>query len=75
MSCPGGPQDTGQFFGTDPIEVLNDIGYADFLYSITDTNFLFREGAVMETSDFLDSQTASAKLILVFFTPSSGVTS
>ena len=51
--------------------------FADFLFSITDNDFVFRKnmdggGNLRSTSSFLDSLTQSAKVVLVFFTPSKG---
>jgi hypothetical protein len=75
VSCQGESQISGESFGINPIEFEGTVGYADFLFSLTDNPFLFRGGNVVPTSDFIDSATETAKIILVFFTPEAGTTS
>lgn len=75
MACPGGAKREGTVFGLAPNKFNSMIGYADFLYSITDNSFLFREGQVMPTSTFITSLTESVSVTLVFFTPKYGITS
>ena len=75
VSCTGDPITTGSEFGLDPMEFKGSIGYADILYSITDTDYTFREKTVMSTSDFFDSETQTISLILVFYSPQYGMTS
>ena len=75
VSCPGDVQNNETAFGIDPTEFQQTIGYADFLFSLTDNPFLFRGGEVRSTSEFIDSATESAKIMLVFFTPKAGITS
>ena len=74
MSCPGDSINTTSF-GIDAIEFQGLTGYADFLFSFTDSPFLFRDGKVKPTADFVDSDTDTAKILLVFFTPTAGITS
>ena len=75
MSCTGDLVTNGTEFGLDPIEFQGVIGFADILYSITDTDYVFREDSVTSTSSFFDSLTQAISLILVFFSPQYGVTS
>lgn len=76
FACPGDASKTrwGEF-GLAPVEVSGDVGYSDILYSITDIPFLFRNGAVTSTSTFTDSMTEKVKVMLIFFSPRSGITS
>jgi len=75
MSCPGEAKTNGSVFGILPSSFDGQVGYSDFLFSLTDNPFLFREGRVQATRDFLDSSTESSKIILLFFTPEAGMTS
>jgi hypothetical protein len=75
VSCTGDYITNGTEFGLDPMEFQNSVGFADFLYSITDADYTYRVGSVIPTSDFFDSTTQSISLILVFFSPQYGMTS
>ena len=75
VSCRGDLEVEKDAFGIQASEFQGDRGYADFLFSLTDNPFLFRGGEVRSTRDFIDSATQTAKVILVFFTPDSGLTS
>jgi hypothetical protein len=75
MACTGEGVTNRTQFGLDPIEFQGIIGYADILYSVTDTDYTFREGSVISTSAFFDSLTQTISLILLFFSPQYGVTS
>ena len=80
MSCPGAEPDSEPAFGLKPIELLGAKGYADFLYSLTDTEFVSRnnsegEQALQDTRTFIDSLTQTVTVALVFFTPVEGLTS
>jgi hypothetical protein len=75
MACTGERITNGTQFGLDPIEFQGLVGYADILYSVTDTDYTFREDSVISTSAFFDSLTQTISLILVFFSPQYGVTS
>lgn len=75
VSCRGELEVEKEAFGIQASEFQGDRGYADFLFSLTDNPFLFRGGEVRSTRDFIDSATQTAKVILVFFTPDSGLTS
>uniref|UniRef100_A0A7S1DHJ7 Polycystin cation channel PKD1/PKD2 domain-containing protein n=2 Tax=Hemiselmis andersenii TaxID=464988 RepID=A0A7S1DHJ7_HEMAN len=73
ISCPGAPVDNEKSFGLEPQE-FEGTGFADFLFSITDTPFVFRDGELRPTGSFVDSLTQTVKIILVFFTPQYGIT-
>ena len=80
MSCPGRAQEQGSVFGLFPASFLGATGYADFLYSITDNEYVFRndsrgQGELRDTGGFVDTLTQSVNLIFVFFTPREGLTS
>jgi hypothetical protein len=75
ISCRGDIEVEKEAFGINVSRFQGDRGYADFLFSLTDNPFLFRGGEVRSTRDFIDSSTQTAKVILVFFTPDSGMTS
>ena len=90
ISCPGSANPTGHF-GLESTEFLGKIGFTDFLYSISDNEFLNRpknasdrksvtdaqvgSSNLVRTSDFIDSLTSSVSVILLFFTPQYGLTS
>ena len=83
MACPGDPQESDFYFGLEPMDFVGETGYADFLYSIVDNDFVFRadsnatdaEGELKSTGTFIDSLTQSVQVLLVFFTPKEGLTS
>jgi hypothetical protein len=83
MACPGDPQEKDYYFGLEPMEFVGETGYADFLYSIVDNDFVFRtdsnnadaQGELKSTQTFIDSLTQSVQVLLVFFTPKEGLTS
>lgn len=75
LTCgAGAPQSQGRFFGLPVSEFLGERGFADFLYSFTRHPFLSRDGVGRDTSSVIDSNTLSAKAVLVFYTPGAGVT-
>ena len=68
----------GIYFGLPPQKFKGETGYADFLYTIADNDFVFRgdgdgAGDLSATDAFIDSLTEAVKVVLVFFTPSKGV--
>jgi len=73
ISCPGEPLVAETSFGLEPQE-FEGTGFADFLFSITDTPFVFRDGELKPTGSFVDSLTQTVKIILVFFSPEYGIT-
>lgn len=73
MACAGEPLEDEPSFGLQPMR-FHGVGFADFLYSITDNPFLFRSDQLRPTSEFIDSMTQSIDIVLVFFTPQYGIT-
>ncbi|EKX42859.1 hypothetical protein GUITHDRAFT_140993 [Guillardia theta CCMP2712] len=79
ISCPMESSSLSVFFGLKPVDFSGSMGYSDFLYSITENDFLYRsnsdgQGEILMTSSFIDSLTESVQVILVFFTPTNGIT-
>ncbi|KAK3283385.1 hypothetical protein CYMTET_8913, partial [Cymbomonas tetramitiformis] len=54
---------------------LQDLGFADFLASVSDHTFLHRNGSMLAVHDFLDSLTLSTKIMLVLYSPEYGISS
>jgi len=75
VSCPGHKVVNGTWFGLSSSDFGGRLGYADFLFSLTDNPFLFRQDKVQATRDFLDNSTESVDIILLFYTPNLGMTS
>jgi hypothetical protein len=73
LSCTGDPITEQSYSGLQPIE-FKGMGFADFLFSITDQDYIFRDGQIQSTSSFVDSLTRSLDIVLVFFTPEFGLT-
>jgi hypothetical protein len=61
--CPGAPEKSALFFGLEPIKFRGLMGYSEFLYSLTDNQFLPRDGEVLATDSFLDGRTAFMTVI------------
>lgn len=74
MSCIGEEEDNVTFFGLEPTTFDGDKGYADFLSSVADNSFAFQD-KLMPTKDFISSTTQQARVVMVFFTPTSGIVS
>jgi hypothetical protein len=74
MSCLKNADDNVTFFGLEPTDFNGATGYADFLSSIADNDFVYRDG-LMPTSTFVNSATQLAQVVFVFFTPGSGLVS
>ena len=55
LSCRGPQKTNGSYFGILPSSFGGETGYADFLFSLTDNPFLYRDGKVRGMSGFLDS--------------------
>jgi hypothetical protein len=75
MACKGAPVTTAgnRTFGLSPIQ-FGEVGFADFLFSVTDQRYVFRQNELRETGGYIDSLTQSIKIILCFFSPQYGVT-
>ena len=54
LSCRGGEKTNGSYFGIVPSSFGGEIGYADFLFSLTDNPFLYRDGKVRDIGGSLD---------------------
>jgi hypothetical protein len=69
MSCGGGEKhaakNMSKYFGLEPMVFQEKTGYADFLYSIADVEYVYRDGSFTETSSFIDSSTQTISLVLV----------
>mmetsp|Transcript_21274 Transcript_21274/g.46660 ORF Transcript_21274/g.46660 Transcript_21274/m.46660 type:complete len:1658 (-) Transcript_21274:219-5192(-) len=74
FSCPGQPQTDGTFFGLEPVKFMGRTGFAEYLYSLTDNQFLPRDGEVLPTSAFVDSGTSQMSVSLVFYAAEYGIT-
>ena len=72
IACIGEDENNASFFGIPPLEFNGNTGYADFLYAIADNSFLYRE-RLTKTDGFINSATREAQVMLVFFTPQSGL--
>jgi len=72
MSCPGG-EENSTFFGLQPSTFGGSKGYADFLSAIADNTFLMRENRLMKTDSFIQSATQNARVVMIFYTPISGL--
>jgi len=72
MSCLDTAGSNTTFFGLDPTVLNGETGYADFLSSIADNAFVYRNG-ITPTSTFINSATQMAQVSFVFFTPVSGL--
>lgn len=55
ISCPGESITTASF-GINSTDFQGDTGYADFLFSLTDSPFLFRDGEVRPQTNLLSVQ-------------------
>lgn len=75
VACPGEAKDKGFVFGINVSKFAGEYGYTDLLFSLTDNPFLYRDGRVRATEEFIDSETETAKIMLTFFTPNVGITS
>lgn len=58
-----------------PMDLRGNRGYPELLYSITDNPFLWRNGRLTDTVDFVDVLTENVEVVFVFFTPTFGITS
>ena len=55
LSCRGPHKTNGSYFGILPSSFGGETGYADFLFSLTDNPFLYRDGKVRGVRRFLHS--------------------
>lgn len=47
-------------------------GWGDFLYTMADNDVIVREDQVLQALEFLDTETTSAKILCLFYSPSNG---
>ena len=74
LSCRGGPDEEPGFFGSQPMSFMENVGFVDFMYSLTDNSFVPRGDEFPDTQLFLDGLTTVLDGLLVFFNPAYGVT-
>ena len=53
ISCSGEPENA-TYFGLNRVRFGSEQGYAEFLFTISEYDFVFREGQLQETSRFAD---------------------
>lgn len=73
VTCHDG-EENQDFFGLSRSMLGGNEGYAEFLYSIADSDVLVRDGKTLVARNFLDGQTRTALILAVFHVPSSGLT-
>ncbi len=76
VQCAECTEDT--YSGTDEsaacaVEFGGERGFAEMLYSLTDNEYLLREGHLQVTQEFVDSYTGLVKVMAPFFAPDAGV--
>jgi len=77
-TCPGDDVEsdsTEKHFGLSLSKFQGQPVYADLLYSLANNPFVFRDGEIRRTVDFIDQGTKRAVMVFLFFSPSVGVTS
>jgi len=74
ISCSGEPENA-TYFGLNRVRFGSEEGYAEFLFTISEYDFVFREGQLQETSRFADAHTSHLSVHLIFFSPNTGVVS
>jgi cytochrome b561 len=60
------------YYGLNQTRLEGLEGFADFLYTFADNSFIVRDGLLLKTSDFLDSQTKIATVWTLFLSPQDG---
>ena len=51
----------------------SNVGYSDFLYTIADNEYVYRDDSLSSTSSFIDSLTQTIQVVLLFYVPGSGL--
>jgi len=74
LSCRG-EQSPELFFGRGYRDNDGKKIFTEFLATIADASFLVREGQLLSTDTFLDSQTTSVAILFVLFAPQTGTVS
>jgi len=72
--CKTQTADKSKHFGLNTTMLQGAIGYADFLYTMADNEVIVREDTVLPALEFLDTETTSAKIVCLFYSPSNGDT-
>lgn len=62
------------FFGLERSQLGGSSGFSDFLYVISDSALVVRNGEQLPTRRFLDVQTQSVLVLAVFYLPDAGLT-
>jgi hypothetical protein len=60
-------------FGLNPMTFQSNVGYSDFLYTIADNEYVYRDDSLSSTSSFIDSLTRTIQVVLLFYVPGSGL--
>jgi hypothetical protein len=61
------------YYGLNQTELEGTRGFAEFLYTIGDNSVIVRDGELLDTGGFLDSQTESAIIWCLFLSPEDGM--
>jgi hypothetical protein len=61
------------YYGLNQTELEGTRGFAEFLYTIGDNSVIVRDGELLDTSGFLDSQTERAIIWNLFLSPEDGM--
>jgi hypothetical protein len=61
------------YYGLNQTELEGTLGFAEFLYTIGDNSVIVRDGKLLDTSGFLDSQTDRAIVWNLFLSPEDGM--
>ncbi len=61
------------YFGLNQTNLEGMLGFADFLYTFADNSFIVRDGELLGTDRFLDSQTETATVWTLFLSPEDGM--
>lgn len=65
---------TAQHYGLNTTTLQKEIGVADFLFTMTDNEVIVRSNQVLPAREFLDTETKSANIICLFYSPNNGDT-
>ena len=65
---------TAKHYGLNTTTLQKTSGFADFLFTMADNEVIVRDQQVLPAREFLDTETDSAKIVCLFYTPSNGDT-
>jgi len=74
FACASETEEEMNFFGLNVTDFQGIIGYLEFLHSITNVEFLSRDGEILKTTDFLDELSKKVEVLLLFYSPQHGIT-